>query len=57
MKVAIFITGHQAFFTRNALERIADTTLANITAFEQGHTSPNVVTVDRMMAPPKEPGS
>lgn len=46
----VLITGHQAFFTRNALERIAETTLANITAFEQGHPSPNVVTADRVMA-------
>jgi D-lactate dehydrogenase len=44
----VLITGHQAFFTRNALERIAETTLSNITAFQQGHTSPNVVTVDRL---------
>ena len=28
------ITGHQAFFTRNALENIAATTVANLTEFE-----------------------
>lgn len=28
------ITGHQAFFTRNALEQIALTTIANISEFE-----------------------
>jgi len=32
----VVITGHQAFFTREALTAIADTTLANITYFEQG---------------------
>jgi len=32
----VLITGHQAFFTREALENIADTTLANISAFDSG---------------------
>lgn len=32
----VLITGHQAFFTREALTNIAETTLANITAFERG---------------------
>ena len=31
----VLITGHQAFFTRNALEQIADVTMANLTAMEQ----------------------
>lgn len=30
----VLITGHQAFFTREALRNIADTTIANITSFE-----------------------
>jgi D-lactate dehydrogenase len=30
----VLITGHQAFFTREALDAIAATTIANITAFE-----------------------
>ena len=30
----VLITGHQAFFTRNALENIAATTVANLTEFE-----------------------
>jgi D-lactate dehydrogenase len=30
----VLITGHQAFFTRNALEKIAATTVANLTEFE-----------------------
>ena len=45
----VIITGHQAFFTRNALERIAETTLANITTFEQSLASPNEISVDRLM--------
>jgi len=32
----VVITGHQAFFTREALTAIADTTLANVTYFEYG---------------------
>lgn len=31
----VLITGHQAFFTRNALQNIADVTLHNITDFEK----------------------
>ncbi len=33
----VLITAHQAFFTRDALQNIAETTLTNITDFEQGH--------------------
>lgn len=40
----VVITGHQAFFTRNALESIAHTTLANITEFEQTGQCVNQVT-------------
>lgn len=32
----VLITGHQGFFTREALASIAETTLANATAFESG---------------------
>jgi D-lactate dehydrogenase len=39
----VVITAHQAFFTRNALEAIARTTLTNIRDFEQGQTLPNEV--------------
>ncbi len=39
----VMITAHQAFFTRNALTNIADTTLANITDFEQGKPCLNLV--------------
>lgn len=32
----VIITGHQAFFTREALKKIADVTITNCTAFEEG---------------------
>ena len=40
----VLVTGHQAFFTREALENIADTTLGNITAFARGESLENAVT-------------
>ena len=39
----VIITGHQAFFTREALHRIAEVTIANLTAIEQGVACPNTV--------------
>ncbi len=42
----VIITGHQAFFTRNALQAIADTTLANIAEFEQTGACKNEVTLE-----------
>jgi D-lactate dehydrogenase len=39
----VVITAHQAFFTRNALTNIADTTLTNITAFATGQICENRV--------------
>ena len=44
----VIVTGHQAFFTRDALKRIAETTFANITAFEKRLASPNEISVDRL---------
>lgn len=32
----VLITGHQAFFTEEAVHNIAATTVANLTAFERG---------------------
>ena len=43
----VLITGHQAYFTREALRGIAETTLANIDAFEQGQRSGNELTPER----------
>ncbi len=37
----VLITAHQAFFTATALEQIACTTIANLTAFERGEPTPN----------------
>jgi D-lactate dehydrogenase len=39
----VLITGHQAFFTRNALERIAATTIGNLTEFETAGRCQNCV--------------
>ena len=39
----VIVTGHQAFFTAQALHDIATTTLENITLFERGATSTNRV--------------
>jgi D-lactate dehydrogenase len=40
----VLITGHQAYFTDTALRNIADTTIANITAFAEGQPLANEVT-------------
>lgn len=37
----VLITGHQAFFTEEALRAIAEATVANITSFEQDGTVPH----------------
>ena len=39
----VLITGHQAFFTEEALKNIAETTIGNITDFEQGRTCPHKI--------------
>ena len=39
----VLITGHQAFFTEEALKNIAESTIANITDFEQGRACPNQI--------------
>jgi D-lactate dehydrogenase len=44
----VVISGHQAFFTRNALQNIAETTLGNISEFEQSGDCENVVDVERI---------
>lgn len=40
----VFITAHQAFFTQEALQNIAETTLGNATAFAAGERSGNELT-------------
>jgi D-lactate dehydrogenase len=44
----VLITGHQAYFTDTALRNIAETTIANISAFEAGEPLGNEVTADRI---------
>lgn len=44
----VVITGHQAFFTENALKNIAETTLENITTIAEGRSCANIVSVERL---------
>ena len=44
----VLITGHQGFFTREALHNIAETTLANISAFETGLGTLHSVTTQHL---------
>lgn len=44
----VIVTAHQAYFTSDALRNIADTTLANISAFERGERSGNEVDLERI---------
>lgn len=44
----VLVTGHQAFFTVNALESIARQTVDNISAFERGESPVNEVTAERV---------
>ncbi|RMG60213.1 MAG: 2-hydroxyacid dehydrogenase, partial [Gammaproteobacteria bacterium] len=39
----VLVTGHQGFFTEEALEAIARTTLDNIRCFETGGQCPNAI--------------
>lgn len=45
----VIITGHQAFFTDNALETIAKTTLDNITDFKEGRSCANEITAEALI--------
>jgi D-lactate dehydrogenase len=44
----VLITGHQGFFTGEALQNIAETTLNSVTAFERGTGELHEVTLDRV---------
>lgn len=46
----VIITGHQAFFTQEALEAIAAETIENISAFEQGRRPPGLIEVEKVLA-------
>lgn len=44
----VIVTAHQAYFTSDALVNIAETTLANITAYERGAASGNEIRAERV---------
>lgn len=44
----VLITGHQAYYTDTALEKIAETTLGNITSYEKDETCANSVFLDKV---------
>jgi D-lactate dehydrogenase len=44
----VLITGHQAFFTQEALANIAETTIANISAFAESGCAEHEVSVERI---------
>jgi D-lactate dehydrogenase len=48
----VLITGHQAFFTRDALEQIAQTTLGNVSQFERGGPCEHQVTMAHVKPAP-----
>jgi D-lactate dehydrogenase len=48
----VIITGHQAFFTQHAMRAIAEETLTNITAFEQGQPPPGLIQPELVRAGP-----
>jgi len=45
----VLITSHQAFLTREALDNIADTTLASVSAFERGEPLMNEVKAEQVL--------
>lgn len=47
----VLVTGHQGFFTAEALKAIAETTVANITAFERTGKPDHQVTAERHVCP------
>jgi D-lactate dehydrogenase len=46
----VLITGHQAFFTREAMQTIAETTISNIDDFAAGRTNENILKPEKVMA-------
>ncbi|MGV0025973.1 2-hydroxyacid dehydrogenase [Phormidesmis priestleyi] len=47
----VLITAHQAFFTKEALQNIAETTLSNISEYQQGKECVNQVNLEQAIAP------
>ncbi len=48
----VIVTAHQAFLTREALAKIAEVTLGNVTAFEEGRPLENEVRAEEVLPPP-----
>jgi D-lactate dehydrogenase len=48
----VVITSHQAFFTDTALHNIAETTIENLTSFEQGRASGTEVSAEQAYGQP-----
>ncbi len=46
----VIVTGHQGFFTEEALHNIAETTLANISDFEQGRPCQNEISAAKKVS-------
>lgn len=46
----VLVTGHQAFFTREAMQTIAETTIRNIDDFEAGRTNENLLQPEKILA-------
>lgn len=46
----VIVTGHQAFFTEEALENIAETTLSNVSDVEHGKECPNLIRAQSVQA-------
>jgi len=44
----VLITGHQAFFTADAMRGIAETTMENITRFEQHGRAVHAISVEKL---------
>jgi D-lactate dehydrogenase len=53
----VLITGHQGFFTRDALRAIAETTIANLTAFERTGAALHSLTTERCVPAARVPTS
>jgi len=51
----VLLTGHQAFFTREALAQIAGTTIRNLSDFEAGRRNENVLVPDAPAPGPVSP--
>jgi D-lactate dehydrogenase len=44
----VLVTGHQAFFTKEALIIIAETTIKNISDFAAGHENENILRTENV---------